>query len=93
MEWKPGAVVRNLRGHDKGFYAVTGFDGQYVYIANGRSRLLEKPKRKNPRHLAVTGTILPEETMATDKKLRAALWPFNFGGAAEQSVEERDSLG
>ena len=92
MEWKPGRVVKNLRGHDKGFYAGVAFDGQYVYIANGRSRLLEKPKRKNPRHLAATGTLLPAGELATDKKLRAALWPFNFGAGA-QDVEERDSLG
>ena len=93
MEWKPGRVVKNLRGHDKGFYAVVAFDGQYVYIANGRSRLLEKPKRKNPRHLAATAILLLPEAMATDKKLRAALWPLNFGDAGEQAAEERESLG
>ena len=44
MEWKPGTVVRNQGGHDVGFFIVVSFDGKFVYIANGKSRLLEKPK-------------------------------------------------
>ena len=93
MEWKPGRVDKNLRGHDKGFYAVVAFDGQYVYIANGRSRLLEKPKRKNPRHLSLTGEVLDMEIITTDKKLRAALWPWNFGPDGAAALHRRDSFG
>ena len=55
MEWKPGTVVRNQGGHDVGFFIVVSFDGKFVYIANGKSRLLEKPKKKNPKHLSPTG--------------------------------------
>ena len=46
MEWKPGTVVRNAGGHDVGFFMVVSFDGKFVYIANGKSRLLEKPKKE-----------------------------------------------
>ncbi|MCI8602429.1 MAG: hypothetical protein HFE45_12730 [Oscillospiraceae bacterium] len=74
-----GMVVRNRNGHDKGFFVVVKIGGGFVYIANGRSRLLEKPKKKNPKHLSPTGAVLEMENITTDRKLRAALWPLNFG--------------
>lgn len=88
MEWKIGMVVRNKSGHDKGFFAVVKIDGGFVYIANGRSRLLEKPKKKNPKHLSLTGAVLDMENITTDRKLRAALWPLNFGPARCGPAEE-----
>ena len=68
MEWKPGTVVRNAGGHDVGFFMVVSFDGKFVYIANGKSRLLEKPKKKNPKHLSPTRTVLDMTSITTDKK-------------------------
>jgi len=93
MELKRGAVVENRSGHDKGFFAVVSLDGGHVYIANGRSRLLEKPKKKNPKHLSLTGDVLDMESITTDKKLRAALWPYNFGPDGAAALQRRDSLG
>lgn len=93
MEPKIGMVVKNKSGHDKGFFIVVKIDSSYVYIANGKSRLLNSPKRKNPKHLTLTKAILDMDSITTDRKLRAALWPFNYGAAGEQIAEERDSLG
>jgi len=92
MEPMIGMVVQNQSGHDKGYFAVVKIDSSYVYIANGKTRLLSSPKRKNPRHLILTKAILDMDSITTDRKLRAALWPFNYG-TGEQIVEERDSLG
>ena len=92
MEPMIGMVVQNQSGHDKGYFAVVKIDSSYVYIANGKTRLLSGPKRKNPRHLILTKAILDMDSITTDRKLRAALWPFNYG-TGEQIVEERDSLG
>ena len=47
MELKIGSVVQNQSGHDKGFFAVVKIDGPFVYMANGESRLLNSPKKKN----------------------------------------------
>ncbi len=93
MELKPGIVVKSAGGHDQGFFAVLSFDGKFAYIANGKSRLIDNPKKKNPKHLVATQKILDMQKLTTDKKLREALWPFNYGGLGEQIVEERDSLG
>jgi len=93
MELIIGRVVENRSGHDQGYFAVVKIDNGFVYIANGRSRLLEKPKKKNPKHLAPTGTVLDMESITTDKKLRAALWPMNFGPDGAAALQRRDSLG
>ena len=49
MELKIGTVVQSLRGRDEGFFIVVGFDERFAYLADGRSRLLQKPKKKNLR--------------------------------------------
>ena len=48
-----GRVVRSKQGHDKGrWFAVVGMvDEKHVLIADGRTRKLEKPKKKQAKHL------------------------------------------
>ena len=54
-----GQVVKATAGRDKGsFFAVTYAAGAEVYIADGKTRRLGKPKRKNARHIeAITQSI------------------------------------
>ena len=74
-----GMVVRSLRGHDKGlFYLVVRVDGNRVMVADGKYRSLEKPKAKNPVHIAATAQVF--EIPKTDKKLRELLFQFNHKG-------------
>lgn len=74
MELKIGQVVRSLAGHDKGDYAViAGFENNKVLVCDGKHRLLEKPKHKNPKHLEVTEMFLEKDSMATNRKLRKTL--------------------
>jgi len=76
-----GSVVKADAGRDRGgFFAVTGMDGEYCFIADGKSRKLCKPKRKNIKHLRFTNSVI-ELNELTDKKLRAAL--KGFGGGDE----------
>ena len=57
---KRGSVVVSSAGKDKGSYlAVLLTDASGLWIADGRRRPLERPKRKNPRH--VTETPYPED--------------------------------
>ncbi|MCL1823123.1 MAG: KOW domain-containing RNA-binding protein [Oscillospiraceae bacterium] len=73
-----GTIIKSISGHDKGsFYAVVGFEKQTPLIADGRRRKLEKPKKKNPKHIAKTNTVI-KITDLTNKKLRAELHGFNF---------------
>lgn len=52
MDVEPGQLVKSLVGRDKGkHYLIIGFEGDKVLLADGRSRLINKPKKKNPKHL------------------------------------------
>ena len=78
--FKEGQIVRSIRGHDADrFYMVVQVAGGRVFIADGRLRLLEKPKAKNPLHLRPTNTVLDPQAVQTDKKLREALKRFQGG--------------
>lgn len=84
---RPGLVVRSMAGHDKDrFYVVVKVDEGYAWIADGKERRLAKPKRKNPRHLAPTTTIIEQDTITSDRKLHALLRPF-YGEAAPTERE------
>ena len=80
MEWKRGQVVRSLAGHDQGsFLTVLEAAPPYAVVADGKRRPLERPKRKKLLHLAPTGTVLPQEAVKTNGKIRKALRPFQDG--------------
>ena len=79
-ELRVGSVVQRISVHDWGFFALVIIYCSFSYLADGRSRLLDKPKKKNPKHLRVTNTVIDPMRMETNKKLKQALWPFNYGG-------------
>lgn len=71
---KRGSVVVSSVGRDKGtFLAVLRLEPDGVWIADGRRRPLERPKRKNPRHVAETPFTAEEASMATNRELRRTL--------------------
>lgn len=71
-----GSVVKSLAGHDKDFYFVAvKIEGNNVYIADGKERKLESPKKKNIKHLHVTQKSI-DLSEITNKKLRKLLNEF-----------------
>ncbi len=51
----------SMSGHDKGgVYAIVKEEADAVYLADGKRRTLEKPKKKNKKHVQVIKQ-LPEE--------------------------------
>ncbi len=49
-----GMFATSKAGHDKGsLYLVMKVEGEYVYLADGRIRPLEKPKKKKCRHIQI----------------------------------------
>ncbi|MCQ4023057.1 MULTISPECIES: KOW domain-containing RNA-binding protein [unclassified Ruminococcus] len=78
MDIQRGLVVRAKSGRDKNrFFVVICCDGEYAYIADGKTRRLEKPKRKNVKHLFVTNTVIPVDSINTDKLIKSQLRDFN----------------
>ena len=61
-------VVASTAGRDQGkWFYVLNLDDTYLYLANGKDRTLEKPKRKKRKH---ANKVLRSETRVAEK-LRA----------------------
>ncbi len=74
MELCRGRVVISKAGHDKGLaLVVLAAEPGAVLVCNGKTRPLERPKQKNPLHLAPTKACIAEESMATNREIRSAL--------------------
>ncbi len=71
MEFAEGMIVRSVKGHDVGqLFVIIACDGRYVYVANGKTRKMASPKKKNKRHIIVTETKQQNLSELTDKSLR-----------------------
>lgn len=82
MELQMGDIVRSKAGRDKGtFLAVVGMEGGSPLLCDGKQRPLERPKRKNPLHVAGTNHRLDLQSMETNRALRRALRTFEEAGA------------
>lgn len=78
MSFQRGTIVRSKAGHDKGsFFSVLSVTEDMALITDGKSRTIDKPKRKKLKHLAFTNTVLSEQTMNDDHKIRQELETFN----------------
>lgn len=84
MKTEVGQVVRSIAGHDNGslLMVVAQQDG-YVMLCDGKERRLEKPKRKNVRHIAHTGMRLDPTKTATNRSLKKALAQLQRDEATE----------
>ena len=77
MEFKRGGIMQSRAGHDRGdFQVVLRIDGAYAYMADGKRRTLENPKKKKLMHLAPTGAVLGEESLSTNRQIRTALTAY-----------------
>ncbi len=69
-ELKTGMFARSLAGHDRErLYVVIREEGEYIYLADGRLRTLEKQKKKKKKHLQLDFEIAPEVKEKTDQGL------------------------
>ena len=70
---KEGMVVKSNAGKDSGRYSVVvSCDEGFAMICDGRHRRLDKPKRKNIRHLEPTKDFV-SDCLHSDKALRCFL--------------------
>ena len=69
MEIDRSSLIVSKAGRDKGqLFFVIDADEQYVYLADGKSRKLEKPKRKKRRHVLF---VAADESRLADKIKRS----------------------
>ena len=69
-----GQIVKSTHGHDKNaFYMIVELSGDFVFLADGKSRRLEKAKKKNIKHIQKTNEILQVDEITGNKKLYSIL--------------------
>ena len=74
MEFRKGELVVCTAGREKDrLMCVVASDEKYVYVCDGKERLLNNPKRKNPKHIIKTDKQISEDLLLTDRALRKAL--------------------
>ena len=65
MEIAQSNIVRSDAGRDAGkLFVVLAVEGEYLLLADGKSRKVESPKRKKRRHVLF---VSAEETLLSEK--------------------------
>ena len=65
MEIAKSDIVRSDAGRDKGkLFVVLAAEGEYLLLADGKSRKVESPKRKKRRHVLF---VAADETRLSEK--------------------------
>lgn len=78
MDICKGSLVYSRAGRDKGgLFLVLSAEENYAYIADGNTRKVSAPKRKNIRHLNKTNRVLNMDfDNISDSQVRKALEKF-----------------
>ncbi len=68
-DYNIGRLVLSTQGRDKGkIYVIIGMcENGFLLVADGNQRVVERPKRKNPKHVEDTGINAFESTGAPDR--------------------------
>ena len=81
-----GQIVCSKSGRDKGYFMVVVSEENGIYfVCDGKERPLERPKKKNAKHLVFTEIILCNNDYITNRQLRKALAVFR--DSAKQKEE------
>ena len=92
MEIAKSNIVRSDAGRDKGkLFVVLAVEGEFLLLADGKSRKVENPKRKKRKHTAfvtssdcrVAEKIRSEEKV-TNSELRRTLADYSEDGNPDQ---------
>ncbi len=69
MEVVIGSVVRSIAGHDKGdYFIVLALEDGYAYVADGKLRKAQSPKKKKLKHVQKSGKIAVDLKERLDKR-------------------------
>lgn len=67
-EFQLGQLVHSRTGRDKGsYYLVVGFVPHRVLVANGTTRTVAQPKKKNPQHLVKHRPVAAEIALLLER--------------------------
>ncbi len=86
--YQVGNLAKSIAGHDKDqFYVIVREESEYVYLADGKERTLERPKRKNKKHIQPiyydTEKKEPVPEMKRNEEIKRAIKLFSAKAAQE----------
>ncbi len=93
-----GQIVYVKRGRGKSNpFIVADLDKDFLYLVDGDTRKLEKPKKKNKKHIQIVNQIdynikkkLEEKLYLLDADIRKALKPYknnsNINGNSQKAI-------
>ena len=59
-----GSFATSKAGHDKGkCYVIVGEEDDFVYLCDGKSRMVSNPKRKRKKHIQAAGRTVEAELL------------------------------
>lgn len=74
---EPGRIVRSKAGRDCGrlFVVLSEVDCDFVMMADGDLRKIDRPKKKRRKHLSATPALVPSNRLSgiKDHEIRALL--------------------
>ncbi len=69
-----GQLVTSLAGRDKTLtFAVIATQGEYVFLADGRHRKTDTPKKKKAKHIQKTALVLESDLLHQNNVLYKAI--------------------
>ena len=62
--WEKGMLAKSLAGHDKGkVYVIIDIEENHIFLVDGMSRTLDRPKRKKKKHVQLIRKKHPIENI------------------------------
>ena len=92
MEIARSDIVRSIAGRDQGkLFFVVDTDGEFLMLADGKTRRLENPKRKKRKHTEFVDRVdcrvsekIRSEEKVTNSELRRTLAVYGEDGNPDQ---------
>lgn len=80
-ECRIGEFAKSKAGHDKDeIFIIINIEGEYVFLVDGKSRRIEKPKMKKKKHIQVINIIdeelqkkLSDNVLIRDEDIKKAI--------------------
>jgi len=90
-EFEIGAYAVSTAGHDSGkYYVILQMDSEYVYLVDGKIRILSRPKKKKMMHVQMlersnqTLTDKVNNKTVIDEEIKRAIKLLQYGNSSKE---------
>ncbi|SHI49277.1 KOW domain-containing RNA-binding protein [Parasporobacterium paucivorans] len=73
-QYEIGTLVFSRAGHDKdNLYVIISEEPEYVFLADGKIKTIENPKKKNKKHIQVIHSKIETEKTITNEDIKRGI--------------------